>query len=118
MKNIVLENLTQKQRDIADARMALVAYVAELERAQSRIKAITFICDRTKCGALPTDVAKLVDVANARNGNDCGRVLSVRTLNQWVIDYHKCSTAEERLRALAPGQPDGQASSGSSARMQ
>ncbi|MDH3001206.1 transposase [Chelonobacter oris] len=104
VKNIVLENLTQKQRDIADARMALVAYVAELERAQSRIKAIAFICDRAKCGALPADVAKLVDVANARNGNDCGRVLSVRTLNQWVIDYHKCSTAEERLRALAPGQ--------------
>ena len=46
----------------------------------------------------------LISKANSKNGNNCGRVLSPRTLNQWVIDYHKCKTAEERLRALAPGQ--------------
>lgn len=104
VKNIVLENLTQKQRDIADARMALVAYVIELEQVQSRIKAITFICEQAKSGQLSAELAALVDVANAKNGKASGRVLSVRTLNQWVIDYHKCQNAEERLRTLAPAQ--------------
>lgn len=99
-----LADLTTKQREIADARMALVAYVGELEQVQSRIKAITHLCNAAKCGEISADLMALVSKANSKNGNNCGRVLSPRTLNQWVIDYHKCKTAEERLRALAPGQ--------------
>ena len=99
-----LADLTTKQREIADARMALVAYVGELEQVQSRIKAITHLCNAAKCGEISEDLMALVSKANSKNGNNCGRVLSPRTLNQWVIDYHKCKTAEERLRALAPGQ--------------
>ena len=104
VKNLNLADLTTKQREIADARMALVAYVGELEQVQSRIKAITHLCNAAKCGEISADLMALVSKANSKNGNNCGRVLSPRTLNQWVIDYHKCKTAEERLRALAPGQ--------------
>ena len=43
VKNLNLSDLTTKQREIADARMALVAYVGELEQVQSRIKDITHI---------------------------------------------------------------------------
>ena len=103
-KAINLADLTTKQREIADARMALVAYVGELEQVQSRIKAITHLCNAAKCGEISADLMALISKANSKNGNNCGRVLSPRTLNQWVIDYHKCKTAEERLRALAPGQ--------------
>ena len=104
VKNLNLADLTTKQREIADARMALVAYVSELEQVQSRIKAITHLCNAAKCGEISEDLMALVSKANSKNGNNCGRVLSPRTLNQWVIDYHKCKTAEERLRALAPSQ--------------
>ena len=108
VKNLNLADLTTKQREIADARMALVAYVSELEQVQSRIKAITHLCNAAKCGEISEDLMALVSTANSKNGNNCGRVLSPRTLNQWVIDYHKCKTAEERLRALAPGQRQAQ----------
>lgn len=104
VKNLNLADLTTKQREIADARMALVAYVSELEQVQSRIKAITHLCNAAKCGEISEDLMALISKANSKNGNNCGRVLSPRTLNQWVIDYHKCKTAEERLRALAPSQ--------------
>ena len=108
VKNLNLADLTTKQREIADARMALVAYVSELEQVQSRIKAITHLCNAAKCGEISEDLMALISKANSKNGNNCGRVLSPRTLNQWVIDYHKCKTAEERLRALAPGQRQAQ----------
>lgn len=48
-----LANLTTKQREIADARMALVQYVLELEQSMSRIKAVTYLCDLAKNGKLP-----------------------------------------------------------------
>ncbi|WP_258304483.1 DNA-binding protein [Pectobacterium atrosepticum] len=46
--------MTQKQRDIADARMVLVVEVLRLEdTGLSRIKSINFICDRSRSGDLP-----------------------------------------------------------------
>ncbi|MBN6077395.1 DUF1018 domain-containing protein [Aggregatibacter actinomycetemcomitans] len=108
VKNLNLADLTAKQREIADARMALVAYVGELDQVQGRIKAIKHLCNAAKCGEISEELMALVEAANSKNGNNCGRVLSPRTLNQWVIDYHKCKTAEERLRALAPGQRQAQ----------
>ncbi|WP_305953929.1 DNA-binding protein, partial [Histophilus somni] len=52
-----LANLTTKQREIADARMALVQYVLELEQSMSRIKAVTYLCDLAKNGKLPAHLA-------------------------------------------------------------
>lgn len=102
LKNEDVSRLNAKQREIADARMALVAYVAELERVQSRISAMQFICEKAKCGQLSADLMALIDTANARGGKERG--LSLRTLNQWVLDYHHANTPEERLLALAPRQ--------------
>ncbi|QLB14030.1 transposase [Mannheimia granulomatis] len=93
-------NLTTKQREIADARMALVAYVLELESSMSRIKAITYLCNLAKQGEMPPHLVELVAVANAKK--TAKRTLSVRTLNGWVVDYCKAENAEQRLKLLAP----------------
>ncbi|MDW0615964.1 Mu transposase C-terminal domain-containing protein [Mannheimia haemolytica] len=93
-------NLTTKQREIADARMALVAYVLELEGSMSRIKAITYLCNLAKQGEMPSHLVELVAVANAKK--TAKRTLSVRTLNGWVVDYCKAENAEQRLKLLAP----------------
>lgn len=98
---IDLGSLTTKQRDIADARMALVAKVLELEDSgMSRIKAVKFFCGLAKNGKLPADLVGLVVTANAKaNGK---RTVGERTLNQWVIDYCKSENAEQRLKVIAP----------------
>lgn len=93
-------NLTTKQREIADARMALVAYVLELEGSMSRIKAITYLCNLAKQGEMPPHLVELVAVANAKK--TAKRTLSVRTLNGWVVDYCKADSASERLQMIAP----------------
>lgn len=97
---VELGNLTTKQREIADARMAMVAYVLELEGSMSRIKAITYLCNLAKQGEMPPHLAELVAVANAKK--TAKRTLSVRTLNGWVVDYCKAENAEQRLKLLAP----------------
>ncbi|WP_080650205.1 Mu transposase C-terminal domain-containing protein [Dickeya zeae] len=94
--------LTQKQRDIADARMVLVVEVLRLQdTGLSRIKAISFICDRSRSGDLPEHLQRYVATANARKGQRVG--VSVRALNQWVVDYLRAKDASERLVLLAPG---------------
>lgn len=94
--------LTQKQRDIADARMVLVVEVLRLQdTGLSRIKAIQFICDRSRSCDLPEHLQRYVTTANARKGQRVG--VSVRALNQWVIDYLRAKDASERLVLLAPG---------------
>lgn len=102
-KQIDLDDITSKQRNIADARMALVAYVQNLEQVQTRDAAIKFICDSAKNGQLPDEMMKLVERANCKKGKGC-RVLSHRTLYSWVLDYNKAKTPEERLKALVPSQ--------------
>ncbi|HDR1252733.1 TPA: transposase [Pasteurella multocida] len=104
VKQIDLDDVTSKQRDIADARMALVAYVQNLEQVKTRDAAIKFICNSAKSGQLPDEVMALVERANCKNGKNCGRVLSHRTLYSWVLDYNKAKTPEERLKALVPSQ--------------
>lgn len=95
-----LANLTTKQREIADARMALVQYVLELEQSMSRIKAVNYLCDLAKNSKLPAHLAELVEVANAKKS--AKRTLSVRTLNGWVVDFCKAENVEQRLKLLAP----------------
>ncbi|THA10464.1 Mu transposase C-terminal domain-containing protein [Rodentibacter pneumotropicus] len=102
LRQVELKKLTAKQREVADARMALVAKVAELEQAQPRYKAIKFLCERIKQGEVSADLMELVELANNKKGKN--RTLSSRTLNQWVLDYEKADTPEARLKALAPMQ--------------
>lgn len=102
LRQVELKNLTEKQREVAGARMALVAQVAQLEHAQPRYKAIKFFCEQIKHGGISDDLMRLVETANNKKGKN--RTLSERTLNQWVLDYEKADTPEERLKALAPMQ--------------
>ncbi|MGY4673925.1 Mu transposase C-terminal domain-containing protein [Ursidibacter arcticus] len=95
-----LASLTNKQREIADARIALVQYVLELEQSMSRIKAVNYLCHLANSGELPSHLVALVDVANAKKKAES--VISTRTLNQWVIDYCKVENAEQRLKLFAP----------------
>ena len=102
LRQVELKTLTEKQREVAGARMALVAQVAQLEQAQPRYKAIKFFCEQIKHGGISSDLMRLVEIANNKKGKN--RTLSDRTLNQWVLDYEKADTPEERLKALAPMQ--------------
>ncbi|SUU37371.1 phage transposase [Actinobacillus seminis] len=102
LRQVELKTLTEKQRAVAGARMALVAQVAQLEQAQPRYKAIKFFCEQIKRGGISSDLMRLVETANNKKGKN--RTLSDRTLNQWVLDYEKADTPEERLKALAPMQ--------------
>ncbi len=102
LRQVELKTLTEKQREVAGARMALVAQVAQLEQAQPRYKAIKFFCEQIKHGGISDDLMRLVETANNKKGKN--RTLSERTLNQWVLDYEKAETPEERLKALAPMQ--------------
>ena len=102
LRQVELKILTEKQREVAGARMALVAQVAQLEQAQPRYKAIKFFCEQIKHGGISSDLMRLVETANNKKGKN--RTLSERTLNQWVLDYEKADTPEERLKALAPMQ--------------
>lgn len=102
LRQVELKTLTEKQREVAGARMALVAQVAQLEQAQPRYKAIKFFCEQIKRGDISSDLMRLVETANNKKGKN--RTLSDRTLNQWVLDYEKADTPEERLKALSPMQ--------------
>ncbi|NBH76221.1 Mu transposase C-terminal domain-containing protein [Rodentibacter pneumotropicus] len=100
LRQVDLNTLTEKQREAADARMALVVKVLELEQAQPRYKAVNFLCEQIKHGEVSADLMKLVELANNKKGKN--RTLSDRTLGQWVLDYEKADTPEARLKALAP----------------
>jgi len=102
LRQVELKTLTEKQREVAGARMALVAQVAQFEQAHPRYKAIKFFCEQIKHGGISSDLMRLVETANNKKGKN--RTLSERTLNQWVLDYEKADTPEERLKALAPMQ--------------
>ena len=98
--NLDVHKLTDKQTAIADARMALVAYVTQLEQDKPRYKAVQQVVDMAKHGTLPEALSRLVSIANAKAGG-C-RTLSQRSLMGWVCDYHKCQSITERLQMLSP----------------
>lgn len=89
LKSVVLEDITEKQRQAADARMTLVAYILQLEQAQPRYKAVKFFCQQAKQNLLSPELMALVAKANNKKGES--RVIGERTLNQWVLDYEKAS---------------------------
>ncbi|AWX14241.1 transposase [Mergibacter septicus] len=99
-ENLNVTDLTDQQIAIADARMLLVAYVTELERTTTRYKAVAQVVEMAKSGELPEHLMQIIDVANAKKGEN--RTVSHRSLMGWVVEYHKCSTVTERLKALSP----------------
>ncbi|MCP2041441.1 putative transposase [Neisseria sp. HSC-16F19] len=94
--------LTDKQRDCAHARMALVCEVLKMHQvAGLGVKAAAvYVVQQIECGTLPEALLRYVPVANARPNGQRG--LSVRSLMGWVADYRRAKTPNERLAALAP----------------
>lgn len=98
-----LDQLTTEQREIADARLYLVAAVAELEKTTTRLNAVKTIVKQAKAGELEPSLQEAAYLANARRQK--GRVISERSLMRYVLTAAKCETPAERVQALAPGQP-------------
>ncbi|OZI15529.1 transposase [Sodalis-like symbiont of Philaenus spumarius] len=99
-----LADLTDKQRQIADARMLLVQHILTIgqQPRYSCAQAIRFIVQQAKIGQLPEGIAQAAQVANAKKGKN--RQLSEITLKRWLADYKKAATPAERLIVLAPGK--------------
>ncbi|EEP2826631.1 transposase, partial [Salmonella enterica] len=99
-----LNALTENQRQIADARIALVHEVLRIgcEPGFTCAKAIRFIVGQSESGELNERIAGFVAVANAKKGKT--RALSAISLKRWMAEYNKAENAAERLLLLAPGK--------------
>ncbi|EKM6232595.1 transposase [Salmonella enterica] len=101
-----LNALTENQRKVAEARIALVCEVLRIsqEPGFSCASAIRFIVSRLAQGNLEERLESLVITANARKGKE--RTLSAITLKRWIAAFNKAQNAAERLLLLAPGKRD------------
>lgn len=99
-----LNALTENQRKVAEARIALVCEVLRIsqEPGFSCASAIRFIVSRLAQGNLEERLESLVITANARKGKE--RTLSAITLKRWMAAFNKAQNAAERLLLLAPGK--------------
>ncbi|EFM3513966.1 transposase, partial [Escherichia coli] len=99
-----LNALTENQRQVADARIAIVSEVLKIAQQPgfSCAKAIRFIVDRLSHSQLDERIVAMVEIANARKGNS--RALSEITLKRWIAAFNKAQNAAERLLLLAPGK--------------
>lgn len=97
-----VDSLTDKQKQIADARVMLVQEVEKLRDAgMSRVGAVRLISDGSRDGTLPERLTPVAVIANARKGDRSG--ISVRTLQGWITVYETTRPGLERLALLAPG---------------
>lgn len=94
--------LTDSQREAAEARCALVAEVRKLARVLGKKKAAIHVADTARQRALPALLQQLVDRANAKSNED--RTVSDRTLLRWCALFESTESPSERLRRLAPQQ--------------
>ncbi|EFJ6929845.1 DDE-type integrase/transposase/recombinase [Escherichia coli] len=101
-----LNALTENQRKVAEARIALVCEVLRIsqEPGFSCASAIRFIVARLAQGNLEDRLESLVITANARKGKE--RTLSAITFKRWIAAFNKAQNAAERLLLLAPGKRD------------
>ena len=92
--------LTDKQRQVMDARLAIVAEVNKLTAITGKKMAILAIVKSAHLGQLPANLQSLVPIANDKRTSK--HALSDRTLYNW------CALAKDGPAALAPGykQPD------------
>ncbi|EKS7738178.1 transposase [Escherichia coli] len=99
-----LNALTENQRQVADARIAIVSEVMKVAQQPgfSCAKAIRFIVDNLARSQLDERIVAMVETANAKKGNS--RALSEITLKRWIAAFNKAQNAAERLLLLAPGK--------------
>lgn len=95
--------MTEKQKQIADARALLAQEVDTLIAAgMKRVAAVQLIVDGSRDGTLPESLLRAADMANARRGKSRTGV-SVRSLQDWVTRCRRAHSGCERLALLAPG---------------
>ncbi|AHE72583.1 hypothetical protein M942_04680 [Enterobacter ludwigii] len=95
--------LTDKQKQIADARAMLAQEVETLiDAGMSRSGAVQLIAGGSRNGSLPERVLRAAEVANARKGKTRTGI-SVRCLQEWVTACRATDNGGERLALLAPG---------------
>lgn len=97
-----VDQLTDSQREVAEARCAVVAEVLKVAMVLGKKKAAIHVADTAQHRALPPLLQQLVERANAK-GND-ERTVSDRTLLRWCSDFESTDSPSERLRRLAPKQ--------------
>jgi putative transposase len=98
-----VDTLSEKQKQIADARALLAQEVEKLiDVGMSRTGAVNMIANGSRDGSLPARVLRAADIANARKGKTRTGI-SVRCLQEWVTVCRTTENGGERLALLAPG---------------
>ena len=94
--------LNDKQRDIAHARMAIVAEVNKMHQVGGLPlkEAAFYVTEQIKTGVAPESLMYIVEVANARGNKK--RTVSFSSLYQWTLKFREAKTPNERLLVLAP----------------
>lgn len=92
--------LTDRQREVADARLAFVREIHRLVPVIGKEKAIAELVARAKAGTLPPHLQDLVRVANAKAG--ANRALSRRRLYDWCSQVDGTNERARLPVVLAP----------------
>ncbi len=93
--------LRKKQRDTADARLALVAYVHQLEdQGMGRKAAIAEVARQSQADELPDNLKRMAKLAPAKRRKAAG--FGQRALHSWLLEADQCHTPTERWQRLAP----------------
>ncbi|SSY80671.1 Mu transposase C-terminal domain-containing protein [Alysiella crassa] len=101
--NEAVKRLTLKDRQCADARLAIVLDVLSIGETlkYSKKQSVAYFLEQMRMGVLPERISQLVPIANARiNGK---RDVSARTILNWLAAFKAAdSNVNARLLALAP----------------
>jgi len=96
-------SLTEKQKQIADARATLAMEVEKLRDAgMSRTAAVSYVSIESRKGTLPAHLLKAAELANARKGSSRAGV-GTRSLQEWLTIFETTKPGVERMAMLAPG---------------
>lgn len=97
-----VNTLTEKQRQISDARALLAQNVLALcDAGVSRASAVNQIVSGSRAGTLPRPLMEAAELASARKGKRAG--IGKSSLQEWVSIYQTTVNGAERLKMLAPG---------------
>ena len=97
-----VNTLTDKQRQISDARALLAQNVLALcDAGVSRASAVNQIVSGSRAGTLPHPLMEAAELASARKGQRAG--VGKSSLQEWVSIYQSTQNGVERLKMLAPG---------------
>mgnify|MGYP000545183537 FL=1 len=91
--------LNDKQRQVCDARLAVVVYLRRIAAEVGVNRAVALVSAQSRDGTLAPEIAQWLDKAVARKA---GAGVGERTLKQWMADANRCDNPTERLATFAP----------------